>query len=54
MNKETRKTGLRIKTALKAGGLSVVNHSRRALKVRAGVKAGGLAQLNHSRRTLGV
>jgi hypothetical protein len=46
MNSTTKKTGLSIKTSVKAGGLSS-NHSR-SLAVRSSVKAGGLSS-NHSR-----
>ncbi len=52
MTYSTKKTGLRINTGVKAGGLSVTNHNRRALRVRAGVKAGGLSVTNHNRRAL--
>ena len=40
---------LKIKSGVKAGGLSVVNHGQR-LKVRSGLKAGGLSVVNHGHR----
>jgi hypothetical protein len=46
------KTSLTVKTNLKAGGLSTVNHNR-PLKIRSAVKAGGLSTVNHSRLALG-
>ena len=46
-------TGLAIKTSIKAGGLSTVNHNRAGLKVRSAVKAGGLSTVNHNRGLLG-
>ena len=45
----TKKSGLAIKTSIKAGGLSSLNHSR-GLAVRSAVKAGGLSSVNHNRR----
>ncbi len=44
---KTTKGGLSVQTAIKAGGVSGVNHNRRGLKVCDGVKAGGLA-FNHN------
>jgi len=44
---KTTKTGLTIKTSIKAGGLSTANHNR-GLAVRSAVKAGGLSS-NHNR-----
>ena len=45
-------TGLAIKTSIKAGGLSTVNHNR-GLKVSSAIKAGGLSTVNHNRGLLG-
>jgi hypothetical protein len=42
------KSGLKVKTGTKAGGLRVINHNR-ALKVRTSIKAGGLRVSNHNR-----
>jgi len=53
MTTSTKKTGLAIKTSIKAGGLSL-NHNRSALKVRSSVKAGGLGTSNHSRAVVSV
>jgi hypothetical protein len=50
--KTTTKTGLKIKTNVKAGGLNI-NHNRAGLKVKTSVKAGGL-NINHSRPALKV
>ena len=44
-------SGLRIKSATKAGGLSF-NHNKAALKVKSGAKAGGLS-FNHNKALLG-
>jgi hypothetical protein len=44
--KTSTKTGLAIKTSIKAGGLTT-NHNRSGLAVRSAVKAGGLT--NHNR-----
>jgi hypothetical protein len=38
--KTISKSGLSVKTAIKAGGLHSVNHNRAGLKVNAAVKAG--------------
>ena len=45
MTTSIKKTGLAIKTSIKAGGLTM-NHNR--LAVRSAVKAGGLT-MNHNR-----
>jgi hypothetical protein len=50
----TMKTGLSIKTSIKAGGLTTINHSRAGLAVRSAVKAGGLTTINHNRALLSV
>jgi hypothetical protein len=47
-------SGLKVKTSVKAGGLSTVNHTRGALKVRSAVKAGGLSTVNHTRGALAL
>jgi hypothetical protein len=47
--KTATKTGLNIKSSIKAGGLSTVNHNRTGLRVRSSVKAGGLSTVNHNR-----
>ena len=44
--------GIKVRSAVKAGGLSTRNHTRGALKVRSAVKAGGLSTRNHSRNLL--
>lgn len=46
-----KSSGLRVKSATKAGALSV-NHSKAALKVKSGAKAGALS-VNHSKPLLG-
>jgi len=49
----TSKTGLKVKTTIKAGGFTM-NHSVRGLKVRSAIKAGGTGLVaNHSRSALG-
>jgi hypothetical protein len=48
MTTSTKKTGLAIKTSIKAGGLGTPNHNRAGLKVRSAVKAGGISG-NHNR-----
>src|SRR5258708_18082077 len=45
---KTTKTGLTIKTSIKAGGLATANHNR-GLSVRSAVKAGSIAAINHNR-----
>jgi len=47
--KMTSKTALKIKSAVKAGGLGTSNHNRTALKIKSAVKAGGLTTINHNR-----
>lgn len=47
-------SGLSVKTAIKAGGLTSLNHNRAGLKVTSAVKAGGLASMNHNRAGLKV
>jgi hypothetical protein len=42
--------GLKIRTAVKAGGFNGVNHNRGGLKIRTAVKAGGFNGVNHNRR----
>ena len=49
---KTSKTGLKVKTSIKAGGFPG-NHSRNGLKVRTSVKACGFPG-NHNRRGLKV
>jgi hypothetical protein len=49
MKTSTKKTGLAIKTSIKAAGLGTVNHNRAGLKVRSAVKAAGLGTVNHNR-----
>jgi hypothetical protein len=41
--------GLKLRTAVKAGGWSTYNHNRGGLKVRTAVKAGGWTVFNHNR-----
>ena len=45
---------LKVKSAIKAGGIRLSNHSRADLKVKAGVKARGIRLSNHSRACLFV
>jgi len=52
MTSTKTKTGLAIKTSLKAGGLWA-NHNRTGLKVRTAIKAGSLTS-NHNRTGLKV
>ena len=47
--KTTSKSGLKVKSAVKAGGISLLNHNRSGLKIKSAVKAGGLASINHNR-----
>jgi hypothetical protein len=49
MNTIKTNRGLKVKTSVKAGGLTMINHNRSGLKVRGGVKAGGLSGTNHNR-----
>jgi hypothetical protein len=44
-------SGLKIRSTLKGGGLSSVNHSRasQGLKIRSTLKGGGLSSVNHNR-----
>jgi hypothetical protein len=52
--KTVAKSGLKVQSAVKAGGLTNGNHTRSGLKVRAGIKAGGQHHgiPNHNRRPL--
>src|SRR6185312_792530 len=50
--KTVAKSGLKVRSAIKAGGLTI-NHNRSGLKVRSAVKAGGLT-INHNRSGLKV
>jgi hypothetical protein len=50
--KNTSKGGIKIRTTVKAGGLSSANHSKSGIKIRTSVKAGGLSSANHSRALL--
>ena len=53
MNKIAKGTnGLKVKSSVRAGGLSAMNHSARGLKVKSSVKAGGL-NFNHNRALRG-
>ncbi|HXI60548.1 MAG TPA: hypothetical protein VNO55_31015 [Polyangia bacterium] len=47
--KTTSRSGLKIKSGVKAGGLLGMNHNRSGLKIKSGVKAGGLLGMNHNR-----
>jgi hypothetical protein len=42
-------TGLKVKTTVKSGGLSTMNHNRAGLKVKTTVRSGGLSTMNHNR-----
>jgi len=46
-----KSSGLRIKSTVKAGGISF-NHNKAALKVKSGAKAGGIS-FNHNKPLLG-
>jgi hypothetical protein len=51
--KTISKSGLSVKTAIKAGGLNSSNHNRSGLKVKAGIRAGLTPLLsNHNTRVL--
>jgi hypothetical protein len=52
--KTISKSGLSVKTAIKAGGLNSSNHNRSGLKIKSAVKAGGLNSSNHNRSGLKV
>ena len=54
MKKLTKAAALNVRSSVKAGGLHVGNHNRRALNVRSSVKAGGLHVGNHNRRALAL
>jgi hypothetical protein len=51
--------GIKIRAAIRAGGLSGFNHSRalgkagNGIKIRAAIRAGGLTTTNHNRSLLG-
>jgi hypothetical protein len=47
---KTTTTGLKVKSAIKAGGLPYSNHTRSGLKVRSAIKAGAVRLAdNHNR-----
>ena len=46
-------SGLKVKAAIKAGGLKV-NHASSGLRVKAAIRAGGVLRPNHSIRLLCV
>ena len=50
--KTISKSGLKIKTAIKAGGLGTLNHNRTGLKIKTAIKAGHIAMQNHNTRLL--
>ena len=52
--KTTTKAGLKVKTAIKAGGFGGGNHSRAGLKVRSSIKAGKIMLANHNVRALSI
>jgi hypothetical protein len=40
---------MKIKSSVKAGGLTALNHNQtRGLRIKSGVKAGGLSGMNHN------
>ena len=41
---------MKVKTKVKAGGLSALNHNQKAVKTA--VKAGGLSALNHNQKAI--
>jgi hypothetical protein len=50
MKTTTTTTGLKVKSAIKAGGLPYSNHTRSGLKVRSAIKAGAVRLAdNHNR-----
>jgi len=49
--KTVAKSGLKVRSAIKAGGLTI-NHNRSGLKVRSAVKAGYTLADNHNRNLL--
>ena len=48
------RAGLKVKSAIKAGGTFTPNHSRGSLKVRSAIKAGGTFTPNHSTARLTI
>jgi len=52
--KTTTKNGLKVKSAIKAGGINTENHNRSGLKVKSAIKAGGINTENHNRSGLKV
>jgi hypothetical protein len=52
--KTTTTTGLKVKSAIKAGAVLEGNHNRSGLKVRSAIKAGAVLEGNHSRSGLKV
>jgi hypothetical protein len=41
---------LRVKTAVKVGSISRLNHNRGLLRVKTALKVGSICRLNHNRR----
>ena len=52
--KSVAKSGLKVRSMVKAGGMTTVNHNHAGLKVRSAVKAGGMTTVNHNRAGLRV
>ena len=52
MKKTVAISGMKVRSAVKAGGFGSSNHNRAGLKVRSAVKAGGLSSTNHARAAL--
>jgi hypothetical protein len=50
--KTNLRSGLKVRTTIKSGGLNSTNHNRAAIKVRTTIKAGGLNSTNHNRALL--
>jgi len=50
--KTISKTGLKVNTTIKAGGITPQHNRRPGLKVNAGIKAGYNCVANHTRRHL--
>jgi hypothetical protein len=50
--KTNAKTGLKLKTGIKAGGMNASNHNRSGIRVKASVKAGYITVDNHNRTML--
>ena len=52
--KTISKSGLKIKSTIKAGGLGPYNHNRAGLKIKTAIKAGHTGMQNHNVRLFAV